>query len=204
MKFFLKIRKSVQNNMLYKRGDQCLITTIPSDLYPVDGALKAKEIVDVLEEEDLRVQHSVLFGSFFVENDSLKQPILQECSSATIRRVREEKVTDEQKATLEDGGVVFVPHKSKRTCVTKSALRNISEDNSWYWPNPDTGVEVAVHNIIHMVDHLTCCVNTPGAPCCDTTYPNLCLCDDINTQQNFGTCLGEQRILCGMSNDQYT
>ena len=118
MKLFLKIRKSVQNNMLYKRGDECLITTMPSDLYPVDGALKAKEIVDVLEEEDLRVQHSVLFGSFFVENDSLKQPILQECSSATIRRVREEKVTDEQKATLEDGGVVFVPHKSNTECAT--------------------------------------------------------------------------------------
>ena len=38
--------------MLYKRGNECLITTMPSDLYPVDGALKAKEIVDVLEEED--------------------------------------------------------------------------------------------------------------------------------------------------------
>ena len=46
--------------MLFKRGDQCLITTIPSDFYPVDGALGMKEIVDVVKEEDSLVQHSVV------------------------------------------------------------------------------------------------------------------------------------------------
>ena len=207
--------------MLYKRGNECLITTMPSDLYPVDGALKAKEIVDVLEEEDSHVQHSVLFDDeeemTEEETSSLKRPILEECSSATsrtpstIRRVREEKVTDEQAANLTAGGVVFLPQKSNRGCALESALTQLSEDNCWYWPNPETGARVSgLHNIIHMVGKLTCCVNTPGAPCCDTTYPNHCLCDEINTKEDFKRCLnkcvpgecsfsvnlGEQRILC--------
>ena len=37
--------------MLFKRNDQCLITTIPNNFYPVDGALGMKEIVDVVRSK---------------------------------------------------------------------------------------------------------------------------------------------------------
>ena len=108
--------------MLFKRGDQCLITTIPSNFYPVDGALGMKEIVDVVTDQDSIVQHSVLLDEGEMTADevsSLRPPILEECSpstSPTIRRVTEAKVTSEQAATLEDGGVVFLPQESNRAC----------------------------------------------------------------------------------------
>ena len=111
--------------MLFKRGDQCLITTIPSDFYPVDGALALKEIVDVVKEEDSLVKHSVLLdlGEMTAdEASSLKQPIKEECSPSsrtpsTIRRVREVNVTEEQAATLANGGVVLLPQQSTRGCT---------------------------------------------------------------------------------------
>ena len=110
--------------MLFKRGDQCLITTIPSDFYPVDGALALKEIVDVVKEEDSLVKHSVLLDEGEMTADeasSLGQPIKEECSPSsrtpsTIRRVREATVTEEQAATLDNGGVVLLPQQSSRSC----------------------------------------------------------------------------------------
>ena len=69
--------------MLFKRGNQCLITTIPSNFYPVDGALGMKEIVDVVTEQDSLVQHSVLLDEGEMTADeasSLRPPILEECS----------------------------------------------------------------------------------------------------------------------------
>ena len=199
--------------MLFKRGNQCLITTIPNDFFPVDGALGMKEIVDVVTEQDSLVQHSVLLDEGEMTADevsSLRPPILEECSSSispSFRRVREAKVTTEQAATLEGGGVVFLPQKSSRACsimvrtveymlllqFVQTAVTELSGANCWYWPNPGTEANVTLHNIIHGVEQLTCCVNTPGAPgpCCDSTYPNLCLCDDIVTQQNFLDCLGK-------------
>ena len=108
--------------MLFKRGNQCLITTIPNDFYPVDGALGMKEIVDVVKDQDSLVQHSVLLDEGEMAADevsSLRPPILQECSpstSPTFRRATEAKVTFEQAATLEYGGVVFLPQESNRAC----------------------------------------------------------------------------------------
>ena len=108
--------------MLFKRNDQCLITTIPSDFFPVDGALGMKEIVDVVRDQDSLLQHSVLLDEgemTAAEVSSLRPPILEECppsNSPTFRRVMEAKVTTEQAATLESGGVVFLPQKSSRAC----------------------------------------------------------------------------------------
>ena len=99
-----------------------MITTLPSNFYPVDGALGMKEIVDVVKEEDSLVQHSILLDGgemTAAEASSLRPPILEECSpstSPTFRRVTEAKVTAEQAATLEDGGVVFLPQESTRGC----------------------------------------------------------------------------------------
>jgi hypothetical protein len=191
----------LKDNMLFKRGDQCLITTIPSDFYPVDGALALKEIVDVVEEQDSLVKHSVFMDLREMTADeasSLGQPIKEECSPSgqtpsTIRRVREANVTKEQAVTLADGGVVLLPHpkQSSSPCNKMKAVTRKSASNSWYWPNPDTGAEVALQNIIHEVEDLTCCVDTPGAPCCDASHPNLCLCNDINNQDDFVRCLGD-------------
>ena len=101
-----------------------MITTIPSDFYPVDGALALKEIVDVVKEEDSLVKHSVLLDEGEMTADeasSLGQPIKEECSPSsrtpsTIRRVREATVTEEQATTLDNGGVVLLPQKSSRGC----------------------------------------------------------------------------------------
>ena len=106
--------------MLFKKGDQCLITTIPNNFYPVDGALGMKEIVDVVKEQDSLVQHSLLLDEGEIttsEVDHLGSPILAECApSTTFRRVAEAKVTAEQAKTLEDGDVVFLPQESNRAC----------------------------------------------------------------------------------------
>ena len=113
--------------MLFKRGDQCLITTIPSDFYPVDGALALREIDDVVKEQDSLVKNSVLLDEGEMTADeasSLKQPIKEECSPSsrtpsTIRRVREATVTEEQATTLDNGGVVLLPQQSTRGCTKK-------------------------------------------------------------------------------------
>ena len=110
--------------MLFKKGDQCLITTIPNNFYPVDGALGMKEIVDVVKEQDSLVQHSVLLDEGEMttsEVDHLGSPILAECAPSTMfaptfRRVADTKVTAEQAKTLEDGDVVFLPQESNRAC----------------------------------------------------------------------------------------
>ena len=117
--------------MLFKRGDQCLITTIPDGFYPVDGALGMNEIVDVLTEEDFQVQHHVLLDEgemTAAEASSLKPPIQEECSNASkIRRVTEAKLTVEQATTLEDGGVVLLPQQSSWACsLAVSTLSDLS------------------------------------------------------------------------------
>merc|ERR1712037_377028 len=141
----------LKDNMLFKRGDQCLITTIPSDFYPVDGALALKEIVDVVEEQDSLVKHSVLLDEGEMTADeasSLGQPIKEECfpsgrTPSTIRRVTEAKVTEEQAAILDNGGIVLLPQQSSRACTKKTAVIK-SASNSWYWPNPETGAQVSI------------------------------------------------------------
>ena len=60
--------------------------------------------------------------------------------------------------------------------------------NCWYWPNNGTGKEVALHNVIHGVEQLSCCKNTDDS-CCTERYPNHCLCEDIVTSQDFLRCL---------------
>ena len=79
----------------------------------------------------------------------------------------------------------------------QAAVTNSSAAAGWYWPNPGTQDRVALHNVVRKVEKLTCCLNTPGAfgPCCDTSHPDLCLCEDINTQQDFLNCLGEKTFL---------
>jgi len=149
---------SLKDNMLLKKGDQCLITTIPSNFYPVDGALGMKEIVDVVTDQDSLVHHSVLLDQGEMttgEVASLRPPILEECpasTASTFKRVKEEKVTAEQAATLDVGGVVFLPQESTRGCAVMTAVTKLSERNCWYWPNPGTEAEVTLHNIIHGVE----------------------------------------------------
>ena len=107
--------------MLLKQGTECLITEVPPRSFPVDGALGMKEIVDVVTEQDIIVQHSVLLDEGELtsqEESNLKQPIREECAhnTATLRRVKQTKVSAEQVATLEEGGVVFLPESSSRGC----------------------------------------------------------------------------------------
>ena len=107
--------------MLLKQGTECLITEVPPRSFPVDGALGMKEIVDVVTEQDIIVQHSVLLDEGELtsqEESNLKQPIREECAhnAATLRRVKQTRVSAEQVATLEEGGVVFLPESSTRGC----------------------------------------------------------------------------------------
>ena len=82
-----------------------------------------KEIVDVVTDQDSLVHHSVLLDQGEMttgEVASLRPPILEECpasTSSTFKRVKEEKVTAEQAATLDVGGVVFLPQESTRGCA---------------------------------------------------------------------------------------
>ena len=199
--------------MLFKKGDQCLITTIPTGFYPIDGALGMKEIVDVLEEKDSLVEHSALIDEGAMTGASLKPPIKEECSASFIRKVTPTKLTTEQAAILEEGGVVLLPQISTGGCTLKvsmtelylvnvpmkmfnyfqKALISTSTKSSWYWPNQGTGSEVALKKTLHDVKHLTCCANPLGQgasqPCCK----NLCLCDKITSRKNFLDCQGNSQ-----------
>ena len=201
--------------MLFKRGNHCLITTIPSGFYPVDGALGMKEIVDVLEEEDFRVQHSVLLDEGEMSSGEvlkLQSPIRDECpEGSSQRRVKEKKVTSDQARTLEDGGVIFLPEPSTGDCTVKvnmklndlhwqvtpfsqtSMITDSSGASSWYWPSPSNDKDVAVHHVIHGVEQLSCCATRSGIaePCCTIQRADLCLCDDINNSKDFRKCLGK-------------
>ena len=80
-----------------------------------------KEIVDLVTEQDIIVQHSVLLDEGELtsqEESNLKQPIREECAhnTAKLRRVKQTRVSAEQVATLEEGGVVFLPEYSTRGC----------------------------------------------------------------------------------------
>ena len=116
---FLYIIKSVQDNMLFKKGDQCLIATIPNGFFPIDGALGMKEIVDVLEEKDYLVEHSALIDEGAMTGASLKPPIQGECSASFMRKVTPTKLTTEQAAILEEGGVVLLPQISTGGCTVR-------------------------------------------------------------------------------------
>ena len=80
-----------------------------------------REIVDVLEEEDSLVHHSVLLDEGEMSNGEilvLHPQIQEECLAASsLRRVKEKKVTSEEAQTLQDGGVVFLPQASTRGCA---------------------------------------------------------------------------------------
>ena len=113
------IIKSVQDNMLFKKGDQCLIATIPSGFFPIDGALGMKEIADVIEEQDYLEEHSALMDEGTMTGTSLKPPIKEECSALSTRRVTPTKLTTEQASILEKGGVVLLPQVTKAGCSVR-------------------------------------------------------------------------------------
>ena len=116
--------------MLFKRRDQCLISTIPNNFYPVDGAFGVREIVDVLKRQDFLVRHFVLLDRGEVTKAkvaTLGLPIRAECfssnaSSVSFRRVTQFAVSAEQAATLQAGGVVFLPQVLHRACSVKVLL----------------------------------------------------------------------------------
>jgi len=188
---------NLKDNMLFKKGDQCLIATIPSGFFPIDGALGMKEIADVIEEQDYLEEHSALMDEGAMTGTSLKPPIKEECSASFTRRVTPTKLTTEQASILEEGGIVLHPQVTKAGCSVRKALISTSATSaSWYWPNTDTGSQVALKKTIHDVKHVTCCndATITGADqpsCCDTTFPSLCLCDRVNNQTNFLNCLGK-------------
>jgi len=156
--------------------------------YPIDGALGMKEIVDVLEEQDYLVEHSALIDEGAMTGASLKPPIQEECSASFIRRVTPTKLTTEQASILEEGRVVLLPQIAKAGCTLRKALISTSAKSSWYWPNTDTGSEVALKKTIHDVKQLSCCPEQ----CCETVNPGLCLCDKINNRKSFLDCLGRK------------
>ena len=192
---------------MFKKGDQCLITTIPTGFYPIDGALGMKEIVDVLEEKDSLVEHSALIDEGAMTDASLKPPIKEECSASFIRKVTPTKLTTEQASILEEGGVVLLPQIAKAGCTLRvgstayghkiecnffqKALTSTSTKSSWYWPNTDTGSEVALKKTVHDVKQLSCCPDQ----CCKTVNPGLCSCDKINNRKNFLDCLGRSQLM---------
>ena len=80
-----------------------------------------REIVDVLEEVDSLVQHSVLLDEGEMSDEEILglHPQIQEVclAASSLRRVKEEKVTADEAQTLQDGGVVLLPQASTTGCA---------------------------------------------------------------------------------------
>ena len=72
-----------------------MISTIPNNFYPVDGAFGVREIVDVLKRQDFLVRHSVLLDRGAVPKAkvaTLGSPIRAECFSSNASSVRFRRV----------------------------------------------------------------------------------------------------------------
>ena len=59
----------------------------------------------------------------------------------------------------------------------------------WRWPNPD-GAELWIHNIVHSVTDLSCCVPSSGefSSCCEDNFPQFCKCSDVVDIKTFNHC----------------
>jgi hypothetical protein len=112
-----------QNNRMMKLGNDCHISTLPGNVFPVDIALGIQEIKagnDVTTEDDEEDKHDILLdlGSLTaVEENALHSDIKSRCTGSTLKKIAETPVTNSQGEDLKNGKIIFVnPNPSRSNC----------------------------------------------------------------------------------------
>ena len=146
------------NNMMWKYGKTCGISTVPAGVYPVDIALGLAEIKKPLTKEDLVIKYSILLDQGEMDQsvkDSLRPQIKTECEGLKINQVEEHEITEAEANILAKGGPVTIgPYPTGKCTVQTSVI--YTGTGCWYWPNSGTGEHVSIHNIVSPVAQLSC------------------------------------------------
>ena len=173
-----------------KLGQECLISTLPSHIFPVDIALGVQEIKkgNNLTTIDDEVQtYEILLGTGPLTKDeeqNLHPDIKSRCLNSTIKKFVEITATKEQTDNLRRGNIVVISSESPRSGCTLQVrnahlLCNIIYfifktqateivSSCWRWPNPYNGNNLWVHSIVTSVVNLTCCIESFFIPnCCE-------------------------------------
>jgi len=188
---------SLKNNYMLKVGNFCHILNLPDHVFPTDIALGIHEIEagnDVTTEDDEEDKHTILLDDGFLtlgERDALHPEINSLCSNSYIQKSVETPVTKSQGEELKKGKIVFVKSNSSRSnCELQTAVRTNHGSGSWRWPNPE-GSKLWIHQIVHPVVNVSCCVNHQRATsptCCADNYRDFCPCQDLTDKQTFNQC----------------
>ena len=106
-----------------KLGDDCFVSTLPSNIFPVDIALGIQEIKkgnNATGEADEIQTQGVLVGLQplkYADKNKLHPDIKSRCSSSEIKDFKEMPVTKEQSDDLRNGKIIFIDAKAtKNTC----------------------------------------------------------------------------------------
>ena len=107
-----------------KLGDSCHISTLPSNLFPVDIALGIQEIKKgnnaTIKEDEVETQGIILGrGSLSkTEENNLHPDIKSRCLNSKIDKFEEVPVTKDQADDLKNGKIILIGSKStKSNCV---------------------------------------------------------------------------------------
>lgn len=106
---------------MVKVGNTCHISTLPSNVFPVDIALGIQEIEagnEVTTADDEQDKHEILLdvGSLSAsEANVLHSDIKIRCSESTIKKMDETLVTTSQGEELKNGGIIFIKSSPSRS-----------------------------------------------------------------------------------------
>ena len=108
---------------MMKLGNFCHVSTLPTNVFPVDIALGVQEIEagnDVTTEADEEDRHDILLktGSLTTaEENALHADIKNHCSGSNINKFLAAPITKSQGEDLKNGKIVFLnSNPSTSTC----------------------------------------------------------------------------------------
>ena len=106
-----------------KLGNDCFISTLPTNIFPVDIALGIQEIKKgnniTIKEDEIETQGIIVGLSALgkTEESSLHPDIISRCSNSKVKEFIEMSVTKEQSQKLRDEKVIFVdPTPTRSNC----------------------------------------------------------------------------------------
>lgn len=184
----------LENNQMMKLGNSCFISTLKTNVFPVDiayGIQIIKNGNDVTTADDEVDTHAVLYDRGHLtaaEETGLHEDIRSRCLGSNLKRNVETPITKIQSDDLNNGKIILLDSvPSRSSCQLQKAVAN-KDTGSWRYPNPDkTSPILWVHQIIHSVTEVPCCLTpteSESPTCCQDNYPEYRECKDIMAAWN--------------------